>query len=97
MGSYVVTGAARGIGRAIAERLAADGPVVALDTDADALAWADGDRVVAVAGDAGDEAAAERAAGAAEAAAPLARLGQQRRACSATPPCTTRPRPTSSP
>ena len=72
MGSYVVTGAARGIGRAIAERLAADGPVVALDTDADALAWADGDRVVAVAGDAGVEAAAERAAGAAEAAAPLA-------------------------
>ena len=72
MGSYVVTGAARGIGRAIAERLAADGPVVALDTDADALAWADGDRVIPVAGDAGDEAVAERAAGAAEAAAPLA-------------------------
>ena len=72
MGSYVVTGAARGIGRAIAERLAADGPVVALDMDADALAWADGDRVIPVPGDAGDEAVAERAAGAAQAAAPLA-------------------------
>ena len=72
MGSYVVTGAARGIGRAIAERLAADGPVVALDADADALAWADGDRVIPMAGDAGDEAVAERAAGAAEAAGPLA-------------------------
>jgi len=72
MGSYVVTGAARGIGRAIAERLAADGPVVALDMDADALAWADGDRVIPMAGDAGDEAVAERAAGAAQAAGPLA-------------------------
>ena len=72
MGSYVVTGAARGIGRAIAERLAADGPVVALDMDADALAWADGDRVIPVPGDAGDEAVAERAAGAAQAAGPLA-------------------------
>ena len=72
MGSYVVTGAARGIGRAIAERLAADGPVVALDMDADALAWADGDRVIPVPGDAGDEAVAERAAGAAQVAAPLA-------------------------
>ena len=97
MGSYVVTGAARGIGRAIAERLAADGPVVALDTDADALAWADGDRVIPVAGDAGDEAVAERAAGAARGGGRRSRAGSTTPRCSATPPCTTRRRPTSSP
>ena len=73
MGSYVVTGAARGIGRAIAERLADDGPVVALDADAGALAWTEGHaRIDAIAGDAGDEAVAARAADAAERAAPLA-------------------------
>jgi NAD(P)-dependent dehydrogenase (short-subunit alcohol dehydrogenase family) len=73
MRSYVVTGAAQGVGRAIAERLARDGHVVALDRDADALAWTgDAERVTAVAGDAGDEAVAERAADAAEAAGPLA-------------------------
>ncbi|WP_304524593.1 SDR family oxidoreductase [Dactylosporangium sp. AC04546] len=69
--SYVVTGGGRGIGRAIAERLAA-GPqahVVVLDTAAD---WPDGDRVSAVLGDAGDDAVAERAADRAERAAPLA-------------------------
>ncbi|BCB91490.1 SDR family NAD(P)-dependent oxidoreductase [Phytohabitans suffuscus] len=32
-GSYVVTGAARGVGRAIAERLLRDGPVVGIDAD----------------------------------------------------------------
>lgn len=37
--SYVVTGAARGVGRAIAERLTGEGHVVALDRDVEALAW----------------------------------------------------------
>ncbi|HYI20168.1 MAG TPA: SDR family oxidoreductase [Solirubrobacteraceae bacterium] len=73
MASYVVTGAGRGVGRAIAERLAAGGHVVALDRDAAALGWTAGDdRVDAIAGDAGDEAVADRAADAAEAVAPLA-------------------------
>jgi NAD(P)-dependent dehydrogenase (short-subunit alcohol dehydrogenase family) len=73
MRSYVVTGGARGIGRAIAGRLARDGHVVALDLDGDALAWTrDAERIAAVAGDAADEAVAARAADAAEAAGPLA-------------------------
>src|SRR5687768_7578256 len=73
MASYVVTGAGRGVGRAIAERLAAGGHVVALDRDAAALGWTAGDdRVDAIAGDAGDEAVADRAADAAETVAPLA-------------------------
>jgi NAD(P)-dependent dehydrogenase (short-subunit alcohol dehydrogenase family) len=67
-GSYVVTGAGGAIGRAIAERLATQGRVVAVDLDEAALQWTDA-RVV---GDAGDEAVAERAADAAERAAPLA-------------------------
>jgi NAD(P)-dependent dehydrogenase (short-subunit alcohol dehydrogenase family) len=71
--SFVVTGGARGIGRAVVERLAADGHVVALDLDAEALAWTEShSRVGAVVGDAADEAVAERAADAAEQAAPLA-------------------------
>jgi NAD(P)-dependent dehydrogenase (short-subunit alcohol dehydrogenase family) len=68
--SYVVTGGAQGVGRAIAERLAHAGPVVVLDV-APAL---DGDHpgVTLVSGDAADPAVARRAADAAEALAPLA-------------------------
>ena len=65
-GSYVVTGAARGIGRAIAERLEAAGAtVVGIDLD-------QAPRVPTVVGDAADPAVAERAADLAEQAAPLA-------------------------
>jgi NAD(P)-dependent dehydrogenase (short-subunit alcohol dehydrogenase family) len=67
--SYVVTGGAQGVGRAIAERLARDGHVVVLDLVAPE--WAH-ERVTAIAGDAADEAVAERAADAAEGASPLA-------------------------
>jgi NAD(P)-dependent dehydrogenase (short-subunit alcohol dehydrogenase family) len=69
MRSFVVTGGARGVGRAIAERLAADGHVVVLDVGA--LEWAH-ERVSAVAGDATDPAVAERAADTAERAGELA-------------------------
>jgi NAD(P)-dependent dehydrogenase (short-subunit alcohol dehydrogenase family) len=73
----VVTGGGRGVGRAVVERLLGDGDaVVAIELDPDALAWVDGhpagDRVLAVAGDATDEAVCGRAADLAEAAAPLA-------------------------
>jgi NAD(P)-dependent dehydrogenase (short-subunit alcohol dehydrogenase family) len=56
MPSYVVTGAGRGVGRAIAERLSERGRVVALDRDADALRWtANHPGVDAVDGDGLDE------------------------------------------
>jgi NAD(P)-dependent dehydrogenase (short-subunit alcohol dehydrogenase family) len=77
MRSHVVTGGGRGVGRAVVERLLADGDaVVAIELDGGALAWLGahpaGERAIGVAGDAADEAVAARAADLAQAAAPLA-------------------------
>ena len=74
--SYVVTGGGRGVGRALVERLLADADhVVAIELDPAAVAWTDshpaGARVIAVVGDAADEAVAERAADLAQAAGTL--------------------------
>lgn len=68
--SFVVTGAAQGVGRAIAEHLAVDGEVVVLDT-ADRLDWQH-ERVQLVSGDGRDPEVTSRAAARAEAAGPLA-------------------------
>ena len=73
----MVTGGGRGIGRAIAGQLLAGGDaVVVLDRDEAALAWTSGHpagrRVIAVPGDAADEAACARAADLAQAAGRLA-------------------------
>jgi NAD(P)-dependent dehydrogenase (short-subunit alcohol dehydrogenase family) len=75
--SYVVTGGGRGVGRAIAERLAADGgTVVIIEMDEAALDWVPGHpaaaRLSGVTGSAADEQVAETAAERAEVAAPLA-------------------------
>jgi NAD(P)-dependent dehydrogenase (short-subunit alcohol dehydrogenase family) len=72
--SYVVTGGGRGVGRALVERLLGDeSTVVALELDPAALAWTESQpRVIAVVGDAADQAVAERAADLAQAAGELA-------------------------
>lgn len=70
MRSFVVTGGSQGVGRAIVERLAVEGPVVVLDLAA-TLTWAAPD-VTLVSGDAADPGTARRAAELAEARAPLA-------------------------
>ncbi len=67
--SHVVTGAARGVGRAIAEQLARTGPVVVVDLGR--LDWEHPD-VRLVSGDASDPEVAREAADVAEDAAPLA-------------------------
>ncbi|MGY1700272.1 SDR family NAD(P)-dependent oxidoreductase [Geodermatophilus sp. SYSU D00766] len=64
-----MTGGAQGVGRAIAERLAADGEVVVVDTAA-GLGWTH-ERVRLVSGDARDPAVLVRAAALAESAGPL--------------------------
>src|SRR2546425_7801832 len=75
MRTAVVTGAAKGIGRAVAARLVEDGVhVVAVDVDAVALESVSselGDRFVPVVGDVGDWDTHERAADAARAAGEL--------------------------
>lgn len=67
--SFVVTGAAQGVGRAIAERLADSGTVVVLDV-AEHVDWHH-PAVQFVSGDAQDPDVARRAAETAESAAPL--------------------------
>jgi NAD(P)-dependent dehydrogenase (short-subunit alcohol dehydrogenase family) len=74
--SYVVTGGGRGIGRAVVERLLAEGHhVAAVELDAAALSWTDGhaagSRVIPVVGDGAEQAVTERAADEAQAAGPL--------------------------
>ena len=69
--SWVVTGGGQGIGRAIVERLVADGgAVVVIELEPDALTWlnshGDRDRLAAVVGNAADAAVADHAADLAE-------------------------------
>lgn len=70
--SVVVTGSAKGIGRAVAERLTADGwVVVGLERTPGSRTVEEGAAAEVVLGDASDRAAHERAATAARARAPL--------------------------
>jgi NAD(P)-dependent dehydrogenase (short-subunit alcohol dehydrogenase family) len=68
--SYVVTGGGRGVGRAIVERLLGDADSVVV-IELDPPAWTHS-RVIAVEGDAADEAVTERAADLAQAAGTFA-------------------------
>ncbi|WP_433228712.1 SDR family NAD(P)-dependent oxidoreductase [Actinomadura formosensis] len=72
--SYVVTGGGRGVGRAIAERLLADGGrVVVIELDPAAVEWTrERPGVIPVVGSAADESVAERAADLAQDAGTLA-------------------------
>ncbi|HTF07479.1 MAG TPA: SDR family oxidoreductase [Asanoa sp.] len=69
--SYVVTGGAGGVGRAIAERLLAVEATTVVVLDLASVSWSH-PRLLSVTGDATDEAAVVAAADLAEAAAPLA-------------------------
>jgi NAD(P)-dependent dehydrogenase (short-subunit alcohol dehydrogenase family) len=71
--SYVVTGGGRGVGRAITEHLAAEGGVVVIELDPDAVAWTESaPHVRAVVGSAADPEVAREAARQAEELGPLA-------------------------
>ncbi len=71
--SFVVTGGGRGVGRAIVERLALRGHVIALDRNADSLDWtADRSGVEGLAGDGTDERTLSVAVERASHAGPLA-------------------------
>jgi NAD(P)-dependent dehydrogenase (short-subunit alcohol dehydrogenase family) len=74
---YVVTGGGQGVGRAIVERLLADGhTVAAIELDPAALDWASAHpaatRLIPIAGDAADETVAARAADRVEGSVTLA-------------------------
>lgn len=72
--SYVVTGGGRGVGRAIVERLLADGgKVVVIELDPAAVEWTHGNPdVTPVVGSAADQSVADRAADLAQEAGTLA-------------------------
>jgi NAD(P)-dependent dehydrogenase (short-subunit alcohol dehydrogenase family) len=71
--SYVVTGGGRGVGRAITERLAADGSVVVIELDPESIAWTgEVPGVHPVVGSASDLEVAREAARLAEEQGPLA-------------------------